>query len=705
MLTTEDLVLPLLREDLQLQPGPAAADDSPSWTIYDPTRGRYFRIGWVTFQMLSRWSLATASALLERINHETTCQLTQADVQDLLRFLFANNLTVQPINNDYQSYLQQYRGSRAPWYLQIFHSYLFFRIPLLRPDRWLRLSIPYLQWCFTARILYILAGIGVLGLYLVSRQWATFSATFLHFFDWEGAFYYGLALVFSKTLHELGHAYTAVRFGCRVPVMGIAFMALFPVPYTDVTDAWRLSARHQRVAIGSAGILVELALATFATLAWSFFPEGPLRSAAFVLATTTWVVTLTINLSPFMRFDGYYMLADAWGVDNLQTRAFALARWRLRQMLFGATEAKPEALPQAKEHKMVVYAYITWIYRLLVFAGLALVVYHFFFKLLGIILFLVEIIWFILRPVVQELRIWQKMDHQNITIRRKLVLAGLLLLILLTFILPWSDSVRIPALLEAEHHTTLYVPEPAQITEVLITPGQTVVKDQVLLKLSSPKLEDEIDLSKKRLTLNRLRLERATTSRETSTDIHVAMQQWATEAARLTGLQQQRERLVVRAPFAGIIMDMNPALHPQRWVDNILPLATLVVPDQAIVQGIANEDTIVSLAVGQSGRFVPEDVLGKVIDIEVTEISSVNIHEIGRPYLASIYGGAIAVQQNADHKLEPTTSVFAVRLVPKSKTSLTQIQRGTAFINAKPRSFARRLFDGAAALIVRESGF
>jgi len=705
MLKAEDLPLPVLREDLLLQPGPPAADDSPSWTIYDPARGRYFRIGWTAFQMLSRWSLATASALLKVTNKETTCHLTQQDLNELLRFLFANNLTVNPINGDYHSYLQQNRASSPPWYQQLVHSYLFFRIPLLRPDRFLRLSLPYLHWCFASRMLYILGGIGVLGLYLVSRQWETFTATFLHFFDWEGALYYGLALIFSKTLHELGHAYTAVRLGCRVPVMGIAFMALFPMPYTDVTDAWRLRSRRQRVAIDGAGISVELALAVLATLAWSFLPDGPTRSAAFVLATTTWITTLTINLSPFMRFDGYYLLADAWGVDNLQMRAFALARWRLRRLIFGATEAKPEVLPLAKEHKMVVYSYITWIYRLLVFTGLALMVYQFFFKLLGIILFLIEIIWFILRPIVQELRIWHKMDHQKISVIRKMALSLILILILLIFLLPWSDSVRIPSLLEAEHHTTLYVPEPAQIDAVLIKSGQTVAAGQVLLKLKSPKLDDDIGLSEKRLDLYRLRLERATTSRETSADMRVAMQQWSTEAARLTGLQQQRERLLVRAPYAGIIMDMNPALHPQRWVDTALPLATLVAPDQAVVLGVAQEDDLIALAVGQTGHFVPEDVLGKSIDIEVTEIGSVNIHELDRPYLASVYGGAIAVRQNAHGKLAPTASVFAVRFTPKSTPSLTRIQRGTAFINAKPRSFVRRLFDGSAALLVRESGF
>ena len=48
------------------------------------------------------------------------------------------------------------------------------------------------------------------------------------------------------------------------------------------------------------------------------------------------------------------------------------------------------------------FAYITWVYRLMVFLGIALLVYHFSFKLLGIFLFLLELFWFVVAPVWKE---------------------------------------------------------------------------------------------------------------------------------------------------------------------------------------------------------------------------------------------------------------------------------------------------------------
>ena len=70
-----------------------------------------------------------------------------------------------------------------------------------------------------------------------------------------------------------------------------------------------------------AGMIAELALAGLATLAWSLVPDGTLRSALFFLATTAWVLTVAVNASPFMRFDGYFILSDTLDYPGLHERA------------------------------------------------------------------------------------------------------------------------------------------------------------------------------------------------------------------------------------------------------------------------------------------------------------------------------------------------------------------------------------------------
>ncbi|UGA40408.1 hypothetical protein JOS77_14430 [Chromobacterium haemolyticum] len=161
---------------------------------------------------------------------------------------------------------------------------------------------------------------------------------------------------------------------------------MMPVLYTDTNDAWKLNSRRQRLLIGGAGMLAELVLAAWATLLWSFLPDGPLRAGVFLLATTTWLATLAINASPFMRFDGYFLLADYLGLPNLHNRAFALARWQLRKTLLGLDDPVPEHFPAARRRGLILFAWATWLYRLVLFLSIAFLVYHLFFKALGMLL-------------------------------------------------------------------------------------------------------------------------------------------------------------------------------------------------------------------------------------------------------------------------------------------------------------------------------
>lgn len=119
-------------------------------------------------------------------------------------------------------------------------------------------------------------------------------------------------------------------------------------------------------------------------------------------------MTLAINLNPFMRFDGYYLLSDWLEVENLQDRAFARGKWWLREKLFGLGDPPPEPFGEPLGKGLLVYAFGTWIYRFFLFLGIAVLVYAYFFKVLGIFLFLVEILWFIGLPIWRELQAWWK---------------------------------------------------------------------------------------------------------------------------------------------------------------------------------------------------------------------------------------------------------------------------------------------------------
>ena len=65
------MALPPLREDLGLHTGPEQKNGAPSWVIEDPLRGRFYRIGWMEFELLQRWAFGDARTLAQQVAHET----------------------------------------------------------------------------------------------------------------------------------------------------------------------------------------------------------------------------------------------------------------------------------------------------------------------------------------------------------------------------------------------------------------------------------------------------------------------------------------------------------------------------------------------------------------------------------------------------------------------------------------------------------
>ncbi len=155
------------------------------------------------------------------------------------------------------------------------------------------------------------------GLLIVYGDLASFSSELRRMFD--PGIWPILILIWcaAKVLHELGHAVCAKRHGVRVGRMGIMFFLLAPLAYVDVTDAWKLKRRFQRVQIALAGVYVELAVAAVAAWAWWLLPIGFLKHLAAQVFVVAGPATLLVNANPLLRLDGYYVLSDLLEIPNL----------------------------------------------------------------------------------------------------------------------------------------------------------------------------------------------------------------------------------------------------------------------------------------------------------------------------------------------------------------------------------------------------
>jgi putative peptide zinc metalloprotease protein len=425
---------------------------------------------------------------------------------------------------------------------------------------------------------------------------------------------------------------------------------------------------------------------------------------AFILAGTTWISTVLVNVSPFMRFDGYFLLSDWLDMPNLHGRSFALARWWLRNTLFGLDEPAPEQFSPARTHGLVAFAFAVWAYRLGLFLGIAALVYHFFFKAMGIMLFAVEIGWFVFLPIWSELRQWWARRGEIGGNRRSLFFGLGLGLALLAGLVPWQSRVSAPALLKARDHTVLYAPVAGRLERIAAVPGQTVSEGQVLFVLANPDLDRRHRLAEARRRSLDYQLSSVAFDPEFRQRAQALGEELAGAGAELQGLEKELARLQVTAPLSGRVVDIPPDLAPGQWLKDGEPLGAVQDSGRAIVEAYLSEDDVSRIGAQAPARFYPEVASRADHAAHVLEIDRVNARTLSEPAFASLHGGGVAVREK-DRQLIPDHAVFRVVLeVDAGETLPATTVRGTVHIAGDRASLLGRLWRSVAAVLIRESG-
>ena len=542
---------------------------------------------------------------------------------------------------------------------------------------------------------------------MAARQWETFSHTFIDQLSWSGAVGFAIALVFAKALHELGHALTATRYGVRVAHMGVAMLVMFPMLYTDTSESWKLSNPRQRLAIASAGIVTELALAGLATLAWSLTPDGPIRSALFFLATTSWILTLAVNASPFMRFDGYFILTDALDLPNLHERAGALAKNWLRRSLLGWAEPWPEHLPGYGNAALIAFALATWLYRLVVFLGIALLVYFYFFKVLGIVLMAVELVWFIGRPVTTEFKVWYA-RRKHIKANRMGAAALLLVGLIAALFVPWQTGVHGWGWVHAERQQVVFSPLAGRVLTLPLE-GR-VTEGQVLFVLEAP----DMRLAASRFTgLAQAReqelvgLSGVSDGEERRAQVELEREKFKSEARTF---QDAQARLRITASVTGVLADLDPALAPGVWVQPRQPLGVVVDPSRWVVDAFVAESDVGRIQAGQNARVYLGLHSSSVQSAKVLQVDTARSQLLPHSMLDAHTGGPIVTLSAAPGDGQSGMRVaqdalYRVRVQLDAPPPLRQMAVGRVVIEGQGRAYFATVFERIAAVFVRESGF
>ncbi len=709
-LFAEDTPLARLRDDLEVSPGEPFLSGAPSWIIYDPVRHRFFQIGKFTIDVLAHWSVGTVTRLKESMLANKAIALGDEDLEEVTEFLRRNQLLEGGDVGTATRFASAVKKGAFSALWSTAQKSLVWRIPVVRPQGFLDATWPIVMPFFTRGFVFLTTFVLLIALYLAGRQASEIGEHFRQVYSFEGALVFVLAIAFVKILHELGHAYQAVARGLQVPIMGVAIFVFFPLLYTDVNDAHRLRNRRDRVMVDLGGVLVEVFLAVYATLLWCFLPDGAARTAAFAIATTSWLSSIFINLNPFLRFDGYYLLSDSLGISNFQSRSFALGKWSLRRMLFALDDPVPEELGRATRLGMTTYAYATWVYRLFLSGAIAFLVYQMFFKLAGVLLLTFALALFVAKPVLAEVRYWFANRQRILCSRRTLLTFSTLLLVFAVFLWPISTRMQLPAILEQSRQKLLFPPEAATLEEVYIEVGDHVSIGDPLFRFSVPELSTRIEQSKLRIGLHEARLLSAAGDELERAEGSVVVRILEEELENLSALQDRQNSLLVLAASDGEVRELSSGLkvgaeYPR---DHILGL--IIEDGPLIVRGYVSEADVSNLDLSNGGDFVADEPLIPRVRLNAIEVSNYSIDRLADGYLSSESGGPIEVTRNelgeslVSDVWYPMTALLTSQDL-SSNVAVHRVHPGVVTIHSKNRSLASRIGSRVAQVLIREMDF
>ena len=169
----------------------------------------------------------------------------------------------------------------------------------------------------------------------------------------------------------------------------------------------------------------------------------------------------------------------------------------------------------------------------------------------------------------------------------------------------------------------------------------------------------------------------------------------------LRGLEDEQRKLIVRVSHAGVVRDVDRDLQAREWIDQATPIARVVGGGTAQVKCYVSEDDIWRIDAGAIATFIPEDPMMSKRHGRVVEVVQTGIGGIDLPYLATIYGGAVPSDRNAENEIKPRSGRHLVRVELDGPT-VARAGRGTVHITSKRESIAASIWRRVLQVLVRE---
>lgn len=438
---------------------------------------------------------------------------TQDEVIELLSHLHEADLLQTDVSPDLQELFSRYQKQRSNDWKQRFANPLSLRFALFDPAAFLNRTLKYVEPVFSAAGFLAWLATVLSAVVLTLLHWPELTAASLDEIVTPGNivlvwFCYPLV----KLLHELGHAYTARRWGCEVHELGVMFLVLIPLPYVDASSSAALADKRGRMLIAGMGIMTELAIASVALFIWLLIEPGTVRTLAYSIMLISGISTLLFNGNPLLRFDGYFVLADALEIPNLSSRSQGYLGYLIERYVFKIDGLKSPAMSRDERIWLIAYGVSAFVFRYIVMVGIIFYIADKFF-VFGLLLAAWAVIAHGLMPLGR--RVSYLLTSPRLARQRNralsISLATVLVFAILLFAVPAPLATQTEGVVWTQDESQVRAEADAFVITLVADPNSAVTAGEVLLITEDPELGANVaildaDLREATVRYNSLRL-------------------------------------------------------------------------------------------------------------------------------------------------------------------------------------------------------
>jgi putative peptide zinc metalloprotease protein len=374
-------------------------------------------------------------------------------------------------------------------------SPLFLRVPLFDPDRFLRATAVIGRILFSPAAFALWLVVVLFAAAQTATHWQQLTENLAErVLAVENLIVIAVAFPFLKILHELGHGYAVKRWGGAVHDMGLMILVLMPVPYVDASAASAFPSKWRRAVVGAGGMYVEMFAASVALCLWTVLEPGLLKSIAFNVALIGSISTIIFNGNPLLRYDAYYILSDLIEIPNLASRATRYLGFLIKCYWFRLKDLAQPVLADGDAKWLVSYAILSFIYRCIVIAVMALLVAQQFFFIgvaLAVWLLITALLWPIIKGVNYMLFAAELYGRRAWALTSMAALAGVLWYLLFFAGIPLTT--RLDGIVWVQEEAAVTARTSGFVREILAREGDPVCRGCPILRLELDELQTELE--------------------------------------------------------------------------------------------------------------------------------------------------------------------------------------------------------------------